>query len=922
MELKDTLTMPKTSFEMRGNLPKKEPEFQKRWNEMNLYNQILKKNFGKPRFMLHDGPPYANGDIHCGHAMNKVLKDFVIRYKSMSGFYTPFIPGWDTHGLPIETVLQKKGINRKEIDIVEYRKLCEKYALEQVEKQKNQFLKLAVLGEFDNPYMTLQHTYEAVQIKVFADMAMSGLIFKGKKPVFWSPSSESALAEAEIEYQDVTSYSIYVAFKVSKKNAFLDGDESFIIWTTTPWTIPANLAICLNPNYEYGVFETDKGVFIFLKEFADSLKEKLGFNSLKLRKTLKGKDLEYVEAKHPFYDRNSLVILGNHVTNDAGTGCVHTAPGHGEDDFFVGQKYGLPTYCPVDSRGFMMKDAGPELEGMFYEKANDKVLEILNNTGALLGSEKMTHSYPHDWRTKKPVIFRATDQWFCSIDKIREKLLSEIKDIKWFPSWGEVRLANMIANRGDWCISRQRAWGVPITIIYAEDGTPIFDKKLFDHFVELFRKYGSNIWFEKTAEELLPEGYTNPLSPNGKYKKETDIMDVWFDSGSSHTSVLVERGYKYPFDLYLEGSDQYRGWFNSSLIIGTAINNCAPYKTCVSHGFVLDGKGNKMSKSLGNTIDPNKIIANSGADILRLWVASVDYQSDVRISDEIIKQAAEQYRKIRNTFRFLVGNLGVKGSLGYFDITKNNANDFDVVDSYILEKLKIVTNNCLYAYDNYDFSTVTTEIMNFMSIDLSSFYLDLTKDVLYCDEYDSHRRRQVQTVLYKTLFALLRLLAPILPHTCEEIYDLWYDRNKESVHLLDMPKKEDNIDKILLEEYSLVLKLRSDILKALEEARTSSLIGSSQEATLDIEILDKDVERVFKKFSYQEKIRLFIVSSLKEINNLNANKYDVCKVLVKKDGGEKCERCWNRFPKGELNEQNICPRCQEAVLKASKWEEK
>ncbi|MCK9198016.1 MAG: class I tRNA ligase family protein, partial [Bacilli bacterium] len=431
-----------------------------------------------------------------------------------------------------------------------------------------------------------------------------------------------------------------------------------------------------------------------------------------------------------------------------------------------------------------------------------------------------------------------------------------------------------------------------------------------------------NIWFEKTAEELLPEGYTNPLSPNGKYKKETDIMDVWFDSGSSHTSVLVERGYKYPFDLYLEGSDQYRGWFNSSLIIGTAINNCAPYKTCVSHGFVLDGKGNKMSKSLGNTIDPNKIIANSGADILRLWVASVDYQSDVRISDEIIKQAAEQYRKIRNTFRFLIGNLGVKGSLGYFDNTKDNVQDFDVVDSYILEKLKNVTNNCLYAYDNYDFSTVTTEIMNFMSIDLSSFYLDLTKDVLYCDEYDSHRRRQVQTVLYKTIFALLRLLAPILPHTCEEIYDLWYDKNKDSVHLLDMPKKEDNIDKILLKEYSLVLKLRSDILKALEEARTSALIGSSQEASLDIEIFDKDVEHVFKKFSYQEKIRLFIVSSLREINDLNATKYDVCKVLVKKDNGEKCERCWNRFSEGKLNEQNICPRCQEAVLKASKWEEK
>ena len=576
MEVKKTLLMPRTNFEMRGNLPTKEPRILENWSSIDLYQKMLEKNKGKDEYMLHDGPPYANGDMHCGHMLNKLLKDFIVRLKTMEGYYTPFIPGWDTHGLPIENVITKKGINRKTTPLAEFRKYCEKYAHEQVERQMAQIKRLGVMGDFDHRYMTLTHDYEAKQLEVFKDMALKGYIFKGLKPVYWSPSSESALAEAEIEYADVKSHAIYVAFRVKDGKGLLDNDTSFIIWTTTPWTMPANLAICLNPEFTYGVFETNKGKFVFLKEFEEHLKEELGFETIKLIKEFKGKDLEYITCKHPLYDRDSIIILGDHVTNDAGTGCVHTAPGHGEDDFIVGKKYGLEPLCPVDSKGFMMESAGKELEGMFYEDANEKVLEMLTNVGALLKDSPIVHSYPHDWRTKKPLIFRATPQWFCSIEPIKEKILEEIKGVKWKPTWGEVRISNMIKDRGDWCISRQRAWGVPLPIFYAEDETPIIDEKVFDHVIELVREHGSNIWFEKEAKDLLPEGYTNPHSPNGLFTKETDIMDVWFDSGSSSVAVLKGRGLKFPADLYLEGSDQYRGWFNSSLIISTAVNGVAP----------------------------------------------------------------------------------------------------------------------------------------------------------------------------------------------------------------------------------------------------------------------------------------------------------------------------------------------------------
>ena len=913
MEVKKTLLMPRTNFEMRGNLPTKEPRILENWSSIDLYQKMLEKNKGKDEYMLHDGPPYANGDMHCGHMLNKLLKDFIVRLKTMEGYYTPFIPGWDTHGLPIENVITKKGINRKTTPLAEFRKYCEKYAHEQVERQMAQIKRLGVMGDFDHRYMTLTHDYEAKQLEVFKDMALKGYIFKGLKPVYWSPSSESALAEAEIEYADVKSHAIYVAFKVKDGKGLLDNDTSFIIWTTTPWTMPANLAICLNPEFTYGVFETNKGKFVFLKEFEEHLKEELGFETIKLIKEFKGKDLEYITCKHPLYDRDSIIILGDHVTNDAGTGCVHTAPGHGEDDFIVGKKYGLEPLCPVDSKGFMMESAGKELEGMFYEDANDKVLEMLTTVGALLKDSPIVHSYPHDWRTKKPLIFRATPQWFCSIEPIKEKILEEIKGVKWKPTWGEVRISNMIKDRGDWCISRQRAWGVPLPIFYAEDETPIIDEKVFDHVIELVREHGSNIWFEKEAKDLLPEGYTNPHSPNGLFTKETDIMDVWFDSGSSSVAVLKGRGLKFPADLYLEGSDQYRGWFNSSLIISTAVNGVAPYKQVVTHGFILDPQGEKMSKSKGNGVDPMKLMNVYGADVLRLWAASIDYTSDVRIGEPIIKQVSESYRKIRNTFKFLLGNLS-NGENAPFDINKDKVDTFERVDLYILTKLEVVKNNVIKYMDEFDFASAVMAITNFMSSDLSSFYLDLTKDILYCENQKSLRRLQVQNVIYQAVNTLNRLLTPILPFTMDEVYINIPGHEKESVQLEDYPTISHEYDESLLKEYALISKLRSEVLKVLETKRQEGVIGSAQEASVILNIKDEATKEAFNKFSKVEQERLFIVSKVELVDEKLPNDMELSSVDVKENDGHKCERCWNYVDHvTEVDGVHLCDRCLDAI---------
>ena len=900
MEYKETLLMPKTAFEMRGNLPKKEPGIQEQWQRDDLYHEMLAKREGAPLFVLHDGPPYANGDIHLGHAMNKIIKDFIVRTHFMDGYATPFVPGWDTHGLPIETAIQKLGYNRKEMKIADFRKLCYDYALEQVERQKKGFLSLGCIGDYDDPYITLQKVFEARQIEVFGKMAMDGLIYKGLKPVYWSPSSESALAEAEIEYKDVKSPTIFVKFSVLDGKGILDQDCAFVIWTTTPWTIPANLAICLNPDFTYALVESEKGKLIVLEELVDTLWEKFALQEKKRLKTFKGKELELITCKHPLYDKESLVILGDHVSADAGTGCVHTAPGFGADDFFVGMKYGLPAYCNVDEKGCMMKEAGEWLEGQYVEDANKTVTQRLDELGALLKLEFITHAYPHDWRTKKPIIYRATTQWFASIDQIREKLLQEIDQVEWIPAWGKQRMHNMIADRGDWCISRQRAWGVPIPIFYAEDDTPIMDEAVFAHVAKLFAEHGSNIWFEKEAKELLPLGYTHPLSPNGIFRKEMDTMDVWFDSGSSHTGAMMEKGLGYPADLYFEGSDQYRGWFNSSLIIGTAVHGHAPYKQVLSHGFVMDGKGVKMSKSQWNAVAPGEITKKYGADILRIWAASVDYQADCSMSDEILKQCSEAYRKVRNTFRFLLANIS--------DFTKADlvaAKELPLSDQYMLCVLNDVNEKVKQAYREYRYSDASGLLTNVMTNEFSAYYLDYTKDILYIEKQDAPRRRQVQSVLYHAVDVLLRLWAPILVHTCEEINSFFHAEEK-SIHLgrfaenVPIANSDDIVSKM-----KRLLAIRSDIFKALEEARSEKIIGKSLEAHVHLQVSEADRALIEKVFG--DRFAQWLIVSEVSFSGDQLKTYETCEAAVTKAEGVVCPRCWNITHSHA--EDGLCERC-------------
>lgn len=906
MELKKTLLMPKTDFEMRGNLANKEPLLVKKWQDEHLYEQMLNNRKGCKEYAFHDGPPYANGDMHCGHMLNRILKDLIVRYKTMSGFYVPFIFGFDTHGLPIEVQVTKSGVNRKTTPTDEFRQKCREYALKQVEHQKSQIVRLGVMGDYDNAYMTLTKDFEVQQIEVFAKMALRGLIYKGLKPVYWSWSSETALAEAEIDYKDVKSYAIYVAFTVKDGKGVVPNGSKAVIWTTTPWTLPANLAISVHPRFEYGLYHTEKGDLILLKEFKDRLQEELSLETCEEIKTFVGKDLEGVLTSHPFYDRDSIIIVGEHVTNESGTGLVHTAPGHGVDDFTVCQKYNIQPYCPVDANGKLTSDCGDRLAGLFYEDANKVVLDIIKENGSLLKCDEIVHSYPHDWRTGKPLIFRATPQWFCSIGKIKDELLSEVDKVNWYPSWGHDRIANMIKDRTDWCISRQRIWGVPIPIIYAEDGSAIIEQEVFDSIVNKFKEFGTDIWFTKDATFFLPENYKNEHSPNGIFTKEKDIMDVWFDSGSSFNAVMIKGNHPFPVDLYLEGADQFRGWFNSSLTVSVACYDKAPYKNVVTHGWVLDEKGEKMSKSKGNGVDPNKMANIYGADILRLWVSTVNYQQDVRISENLLKQVAEQYRKIRNTFKFLLGNLS-NGERSKFDPIKDKVDTYEVVDKFILARLEEVKNNVIASFDNYDFASVITKIMTFMSTDLSSFYLDIGKDILYCNSEKSLRRKQMQNVIYKVCDELMRMLTPVLPFTMEEVYKNMPLYDGRSVSLLDYPKESHEFDKEILDEYSEFLSYRDDVNKAIEEKRISGVIGSSQEAL----IVTKDYE-ILKKTGLDQNLadlaKLLIVSKV-EINN------DINGVEAHHIDAVKCPRCWNYVDKLEQIDQEtcVCHRCAEVL---------
>lgn len=896
IDYKDTLAMPKTAFEMRGNLGMREPLFQKKWNDMDLYKEVLKKNEGHPYFVLHDGPPYANGNIHIGHALNKILKDFVLRYKTMKGFYTPYVPGWDTHGLPIEVAITKSGVNRKEISVADFRSKCEEYAYNQVAKQKENFKRLGVLGNFDDPYITLQHYFEAEQIRVFEKMALDGLIFKGLKPVYWSPSSESALAEAEIEYQDITSKSIYFKFPiVNGKGDYKDA--SFLVWTTTPWTLPGNLAVCAGPLIEYVLFDSNKGKMICAEELLKSLSETLGLEDVKILDRKFGKDLLDLKYKHPLYDRISPTINADYVTTTDGSGFVHIAPGYGEEDFIAGKEYGLDILVCVNDKGYQTKEAG-KYEGLFYDASEDVIINDLKECGSLLLLKPITHSYPHDWRTKKPVIFRATSQWFASIDKLKETLLSEIKNANWIPKWGELRISNMIKDRKDWCISRQRVWGVPIPIFYCEDGEPVVEKKVFDHIADLFEKYGSDIWFKSEAKDLLPKGYTNIHSPNGKFTKETDIMDVWFDSGSSSQAVLKHYNLPYPADLYLEGSDQYRGWFNSSLIVGVATTGKAPYKAVLSHGFTLDGQGRKMSKSLGNTIDPQKVVNQYGADILRMWVASCEYTADQRISDDIIKQVSEVYRKIRNTFKFILANISDLDKLTPFEELNN-------VDKYMMIKLNDLVKDVTSAYEAYEFNEVYRLVNAYIATLLSPFYLDFTKDILYIEKEDSKERRGVQTVLYHTVKTLINLLTPIIPHTATEAYDCLPLDKKADAYLEDMVEAKDysKYDE-LKANFDKFMEFRNDILKALEDARNEKVIGKSFNAKLTI-TPTKEIKDLLDKLD--SNIGQMCIVSQFELKDV-ANEV---KIEVAPAEGFTCSRCWQIVK--SVDDGELCPRCRKIV---------
>lgn len=917
MRVKDTLNLGKTKFKMRGNLPVREAEWQKEWDENKLYEQRLKLNEGKPRFDLHDGPPFANGNIHMGHALNKISKDIIVRFKNMSGHYAPYVPGWDTHGLPIEQQLAKQGVNRKEMSRADYRQLCEDYAKKEIKKQMADFKRLGVMGDWNHPYITLQPEYEAEEIRVFGKMYEKGYIYKGKKPVYWSPSSESTLAEAEVEYHDVKSPSIFVAFPVKDGKNILDPkDTYFLIWTTTPWTIPANQGITVNPSFDYSVVKVNDKKYVVGTDRLKAVAETLGWDNYEVVQHLAGSDMDRMLATHPLYGQDVLLMNAMHVTAEDGTGLVHTASGFGEDDYNVAQKYGLPVFSPLDNKGcFTSEVPDPDLVGMFYDDANKVVAEKLRKSGNLLKLSFFTHSYPHDWRTKKPVIYRATTQWFASIEKCRQQILDQIDKVNFTPSWGKVRLHNMIKDRGDWVISRQRAWGVPLPIFYAEDDTPIVTPETIEHIAQIFAKEGSNAWYKHTAKELLPEGFTSEHSPNGEFRKETDILDVWFDSGSSHQAVMAKRpDLRFPADLYLEGSDQYRGWFNSSLITSVATTGQAPYRSILSQGFVLDDKGHKMSKSLGNVIAPNDVIKRMGAEIIRLWVASVDATSDVAVSQDILQQTSESYRKIRNTFRYMLANTSD------FDPEKDRIpyEKLNSVDQYIEVLLNQLVKTCLDKYEQYDFNTVYKKVFSFISNDLSAFYLDFAKDVLYIEGQDSHARRSMQTVIYDAAVKLAKILTPILPHTMEEIWSFLKEK-EDYVQLADMPEISEYENQAeLLADWEQFMSMRDDVLKVLEQARDKKLIGKSFEAAVTI-YPDKETKAVLDKLDANFR-QILIVSKLTIVTDqapANAEKLTNGAYIVDRAEGEVCPRC--RMIRTDIGEDKdlplICGRCAKIVKK-------
>ena len=912
-----TLNLPKTSFKMKANLAQKEPLTLRDWKKAEIYEKSLKE--GAPFFVLHDGPPYANGDIHIGHALNKILKDIILKYKRLRGYNAPYIPGWDTHGLPIEwKIMEELGEKAKNMTPLQIRQECKKYALKWVEKQKEGFKRLGILGNWDNPYITLRPEYEAEQLKVFKEIYENGYIYKGLKPVYWSPTTETALAEAEIEYKDVTSHSIYVKFEGEKDlTDKLGVDEaSILIWTTTPWTLPANLGVFLHPEFDYGLYKTEKGNLVVAKDLAEDVFKTLDL-SYELLKEFKGTELEYTHYQHPFLDRKGLVMNADYVTIDAGTGAVHTAPGHGADDYNYSLKYNIGILSPVDDKGHMTKEAG-KYEGMFYAKASKAIVEDLTESGHMLYHTTFVHSYPHDWRSKKPVIFRATEQWFISVDEsdIRQNALDALKKVEFVPEWGKNRINAMIETRPDWTISRQRVWGVPIPLFYnKETNEVIYDSEIMDRVIELVKKEGTDIWWKYEAKEIIGEELLEKLNLKDiEIRKERSIMDVWFDSGVSHRGVLVPRNLPRPADLYLEGSDQHRGWFQSSLLTSIASTKDAPYKRVLTHGFVMDGQGRKMSKSLGNTIVPKDIIEKYGADILRLWVSSVDYREDVRISENILQQMSDAYRRIRNTARFLMGNLND------FDYAteKVDYNDMFEIDKWAMHKLEELKEKTTEYYDKYEFYNLFQEITYFCSIEMSSFYLDIVKDRLYCEGPKSLERRSAQTVLTEVLKVLVRIISPVLSFTAEEIWERIPAslKDEESVHLaswIDPNPAYKNEE--LAKKWEKIAHLRKEVNKKIEAQRQEGLIGHSLDARVLLNITNDDYS-FLKDYTEDEVSDLFIVSQTKFVDDeLENSEIEGVSIGVTKALGKKCERCWKYSEEVGKDERypDVDPRCAKVL---------
>ena len=935
MDYNQTIHLPKTDFPMRAGLPRREPDMLKEMQEKDLYHKLMQKNEGKPKFVLHDGPPYANGNIHIGTALNTILKDMIVKHRNMTGYCAPYVPGWDTHGLPIESaILKDKKVKRDELSTSEFREKCQAYAEDFVNKQREQFKRLGVLGEWEDPYLTYKPSFEAKQIEVFGKMAEKGYIYKGMKPVYWCPHDQTALAEAEIEYADDPCTTLFVKFPVAddkgKLSQYCDLSRLFfVIWTTTPWTIPGNMAICVNAEFEYVLLQVPGGeVYVLAKDLAQAVCKagRIDFDACKVLATLKGGEFELMTARHPLFDRESVLLCGEHVTLDAGTGCVHTAPGFGADDFHICRQYDqaglthIGTPVPVNARGVMTDE---RYNGQFYAKGNDMVVADLEREGFLLAKENITHSYPHCWRCKHPIIYRATEQWFCSVDAIKDAAVKSCDGIQWKPEWGKDRMTSMISERNDWCISRQRVWGVPIPIFYCEKcGKDIVTPETIQRISDLFREHGSNVWFDKTADELVPEGFVCPVCGHNHFTKESDIMDVWFDSGSTHAAVLDERPYlHFPADVYLEGGDQYRGWFQSSMLTSIATKGVAPYKQIITHGWTVDGEGKAMHKSLGNAVSPDEVIKDYGADMLRLWVASADYTQDMRISKEIMKQLSDAYLKIRNTARYMLG------SLNGFDPNTDTVAYAELadLDKWALSRLNDLARTVRAYYNKYEFHGVYRSIYNFCVVDMSNFYFDIIKDRLYCGDLSG--RRSAQTALYRILDGMTRLVAPILAFTSEEIWAAMpHDgaADGESVLFNEMPDYEEALALPEAEaaRWQAAMDLRADVNKALEIARSEKRIGKSLEAKVTL-YFDGEAQALWNGplggFNTGDLETVCIVSHVDAVlgsgEGYAGEAVPGLTVKVEPAEGGKCERCW--MYKEDVGRDHdhpaLCTRCASVV---------